>query len=60
MNIHNLTQLFKKLAIITGIVSVSAFATVPVRASNGVIHAVNRVLLPQQLRQTIASRLAMQ
>ncbi|MGB3638716.1 MAG: fasciclin domain-containing protein [Rivularia sp. (in: cyanobacteria)] len=29
-------------------------------ASNGVIHAVNRVLLPQQLRQTIASKLAMQ
>lgn len=28
-------------------------------ASNGVIHAVNRVLLPQQLRQTIASKLAM-
>ena len=29
-------------------------------ASNGVIHAVNRVLLPQQLRQQIASQLAMQ
>ncbi|MEB3219855.1 MAG: fasciclin domain-containing protein [Nostocales cyanobacterium 94392] len=34
MNIQNLTQLFKKLAVITGIVSVSAFATVPVRADN--------------------------
>ncbi|NJM21544.1 MAG: fasciclin domain-containing protein [Richelia sp. RM2_1_2] len=31
-----------------------------IAASNGVIHAVNRVLLPQQLRQAIASRLAMQ
>ena len=31
-----------------------------IAASNGVIHAVNRVLLPQQLRQTIASKLAMQ
>jgi uncharacterized surface protein with fasciclin (FAS1) repeats len=28
-----------------------------IEASNGVIHAVNRVLLPEQLRQTIASRL---
>ncbi|MBE9213077.1 MAG: fasciclin domain-containing protein [Richelia sp. SL_2_1] len=34
MNTHNITQLFKKLAVITGIVSVSAFATVPVRADN--------------------------
>lgn len=34
MNTHYLTQLFKKLAVITGIVSVSAFATVPVRADN--------------------------
>ncbi|KYC43530.1 fasciclin [Scytonema hofmannii PCC 7110] len=31
-----------------------------IRANNGVIHAVNRVLLPQQLRQTIASRLETQ
>lgn len=29
-----------------------------IQASNGVIHAVNRVLLPESLRQTIASRLA--
>lgn len=34
MNTNNLTQLFKKLAVITGIVSISAFATVPVRADN--------------------------
>ncbi len=31
-----------------------------IQASNGVIHAVNRVLLPSQLRQTIASRLQSQ
>ncbi|WP_276748210.1 fasciclin domain-containing protein [Chlorogloeopsis fritschii] len=31
-----------------------------IEASNGVIHAVNRVLLPPQLRQTIASRLEQQ
>jgi uncharacterized surface protein with fasciclin (FAS1) repeats len=31
-----------------------------IRANNGVIHAVNRVLLPSQLRQTIASRLGAQ
>ncbi|MUG93987.1 fasciclin domain-containing protein [Scytonema sp. UIC 10036] len=31
-----------------------------IRAKNGVIHAVNRVLLPEQLRQTIASRLETQ
>ncbi|MFQ4142081.1 fasciclin domain-containing protein [Chlorogloeopsis sp. ULAP02] len=31
-----------------------------IEASNGVIHAVNRVLLPSELRQTIASRLEQQ
>ncbi|ARV58719.1 fasciclin [Nostocales cyanobacterium HT-58-2] len=31
-----------------------------IQAKNGVIHAVNRVLLPEQLRQTIASKLATQ
>lgn len=31
-----------------------------IKANNGVIHAVNRVLLPRQLRQTIASKLEAQ
>ncbi|MEA5599376.1 fasciclin domain-containing protein [Rivularia sp. UHCC 0363] len=34
MNTNNLTQLFKKLAVITGVIGISAFATVPVRAEN--------------------------
>jgi uncharacterized surface protein with fasciclin (FAS1) repeats len=34
MNTNNLTQLFQKLAVITGVISISAFATVPVRAQN--------------------------
>ena len=34
MNINKLTQLFTKLALVTGVVSMSAFATVPARADN--------------------------
>jgi uncharacterized surface protein with fasciclin (FAS1) repeats len=34
MNTNNLTKLFKKLAVITGVIGISAFATVPVRADN--------------------------
>ncbi|MBV6623179.1 MAG: fasciclin domain-containing protein [Rivularia sp. (in: Bacteria)] len=42
------------------IVNNASVTNANIAASNGVIHAVNRVLLPQQLRQTIASKLAMQ
>lgn len=41
------------------IVNNASVTNANIPASNGVIHAINRVLLPQQLRQTIASRLAM-
>ncbi|MEC4813899.1 MAG: fasciclin domain-containing protein [Scytonema sp. PMC 1069.18] len=39
------------------IVNNASVVNANIQASNGVIHAVNRVLLPEQLRQTIASRL---
>mgnify|MGYP001794104928 CR=1 FL=1 len=42
------------------IVNNASVTNANIGASNGVIHAVNRVLLPQQLRQRIASELAMQ
>ncbi|MEL7241114.1 MAG: fasciclin domain-containing protein [Cyanobacteria bacterium J06573_2] len=42
------------------IVNNASVTNANIAASNGVIHAVNRVLLPQQLRQQIASQLAMQ
>lgn len=42
------------------IVNNASVTNANIAASNGVIHAVNRVLLPQQLRQRIASQLAMQ
>ncbi|MDY6902314.1 MAG: fasciclin domain-containing protein [Cyanobacteriota bacterium] len=42
------------------IVNNASVTNANIAASNGVIHAVNRVLLPQQLRQKIASKLAMQ
>lgn len=42
------------------IVNNASVTNANIAASNGVIHAVNRVLLPQQLRQTIASQLSMQ
>ena len=42
------------------IVNNASVTNANISASNGVIHAVNRVLLPQQLRQQIASQLAMQ
>ncbi|WP_414621255.1 fasciclin domain-containing protein [Calothrix sp. CCY 0018] len=42
------------------IVNNASVTNANIAASNGVIHAVNRVLLPQELRETIASRLAMQ
>jgi uncharacterized surface protein with fasciclin (FAS1) repeats len=41
------------------IVNNASVTNANIAASNGVIHAVNRVLLPAQLRQTIAAKLAM-
>lgn len=41
------------------IVNNASVTNANIAASNGVIHAVNRVLLPQQLRQQIAAKLAM-
>lgn len=42
------------------IVNNASVTNANIAATNGVIHAVNRVLLPQQLRQEIATKLAMQ
>lgn len=42
------------------IVNNASVTNANIAASNGVIHAVNRVLLPQQIRQQIAAKLAMQ
>lgn len=42
------------------IVNNASVTNANIAASNGIIHAVNRVLLPQKLRQQIASRLAAQ
>ncbi|WP_199305771.1 fasciclin domain-containing protein [Pseudanabaena sp. FACHB-2040] len=42
------------------IVNNASVVNADIQASNGVIHAVNRVLLPETLQQTLASRLGLQ